>query len=192
LDSFDSELGRGPGGILNPQGASLLLAGVRTKPGPPTSYPALGSGRRFRTFNVIDDFSREALRIEIDTSLPSGRVIRALDELVELRGKPKRLRLDNGPELISHALAQWARDNLVELCFIQPGKPTQNALIERFNRTVRTEVLDRYIFNSMNEVRQMLEDWRHRYNHQRPHSALGGVPPARYAMAHSSTSSTSE
>jgi transposase InsO family protein len=72
LDSFDSELGRGPGGILNPQGASLLLAGVRTKPGPPTSYPALWSSRRFRTFNVIDDFSREALRIEIDTSLPSA------------------------------------------------------------------------------------------------------------------------
>jgi putative transposase len=153
---------------------------------------ALWSGRRFRTFNVIDGFSREALRIEIDTSLPSGRVIRALDELVELRGKPKRLRLDNGPELISHALAQWARDNLVELCFIQPGKPTQNALIERFNRTMRTEVLDRYIFNNMNEVRQMLEDWRHRYNHQRPHSALGGVPPARYAMANSHSSSTSE
>lgn len=153
---------------------------------------ALWSGRRFRTFNVIDDFSREALRIEIDTSLPSARVIRALNELVELRGKPKRLRLDNGPELISHALAQWARDNLIELCFIQPGKPTQNALIERFNRTMRTEVLDRYVFNSMIEVRQMLEDWRHRYNHLRPHSALGGVPPAKYAMAQSTPSSTSE
>lgn len=153
---------------------------------------ALWSGRRFRTFNVIDDFSREALRIEIDTSLPSARVVRALDELVEVRGKPRRLRLDNGPELISHALAQWARDHQVELCFIQPGKPTQNALIERFNRTLRTEVLDRYVFNSMNEVRQMLEDWRHRYNHQRPHSSLGGVPPARYAVAHSQSPSTSE
>jgi len=153
---------------------------------------ALWSGRRFRTFNVIDDCSREALRIEIDTSLPAARVIRALNELIEVRGKPKRLRLDNGPELISHALAQWARENMIELCFIQPGKPTQNALIERFNRTMRTEVLDRYVFNSMSEVRRMLEDWRHRYNHQRPHSALGGVPPARFAMAHSSPSSTSE
>lgn len=153
---------------------------------------ALWSGRRFRTFNVIDDYSREALRIEIDTSLPSGRVIRALDELIEVRGKPKRLRLDNGPELISSALAQWAKDNLIELSFIQPGKPTQNALIERFNRTMRTEVLDRYIFNNMNEVRQMLEDWRHRYNHQRPHSALGGIPPAHYAMTHSPQTSTSE
>lgn len=153
---------------------------------------ALWSGRRFRTFNVIDDFNREALRIEIDTSLPSARVIRALDELIEVRGKPKRLRLDNGPELVSRALAQWARQNMIELCFIQPGKPTQNALIERFNRTLRTEVLDRYVFNSMSEVRQMLEDWRDRYNHQRPHSALGGLTPTKYAMAYSSQSSTSE
>jgi hypothetical protein len=93
---------------------------------------------------------------------------------------------------LSHALAQWARDNLIEVCFIQPGKPTQNALIERFNRMMRTEVLDRYIFNSMTEVRQMIEDWRHRYNNQRPHSALGGLPLAKYAMAHSTSSSTSE
>lgn len=153
---------------------------------------ALWNGRRFRTFNVIDDYSREALRIEIDTSLPSGRVIRALNELLEVRGRPRRLRLDNGPELISTALAQWARDNAIELLFIQPGKPTQNALIERFNRTLRTEVLDRYIFTSMSEVRQMLEDWRYRYNHQRPHGALGGLPPARYAMAHLPNTSTSK
>jgi len=153
---------------------------------------ALWSGRRFRTFNVLDDCSREALRIEIDTSLPAARVIRALNELIEVRGKPKRLRLDNGPELVSHALAQWARDNLIELCFIQPGKPTQNALIDRFNRTMRTEVLDRYVFNTMSEVRRMLEDWRHRYNHQRPHSALGCVPPARFAIAHSTPPSTSD
>ena len=122
----------------------------------------------------------------------SDQVETSADELIELRSKPKRLRLDNGPELISQALADWAQKNSIELCFIQPGKPTQNALIERFNRTMRTEVLDRYVFESMSEVRQMLEDWRHRYNHQRPHSALGGVPPAAYAMAYSTQSSTSE
>ena len=143
---------------------------------------ALWSGRRFRTFNVIDDFNREALRIEIDTSLPAARVIRALDELIELRGKPKRLRLDNGPELVSLALQHWALGHGIALQFIQPGKPTQNAYIERFNRTYRTEVLDRYIFNSLTDVRTMTEDWRRRYNDERPHTALGDVPPARYGM----------
>jgi len=143
---------------------------------------ALWSGRRFRTFNVIDDYNREALRIEVDTSLPAARVVRALDELIELRGKPKRLRLDNGPELISVALGEWARNHRVELSFIQPGKPTQNAYIERFNRTYRTEVLDRYIFNSLTEVRTMTEDWRGRYNRERPHGALGDVPPSHYPM----------
>lgn len=143
---------------------------------------ALWSGRRFRTFNVIDDYNREALRIEIDTSLPAARVVRALNELIELRGKPKRLRLDNGPELISMALDQWAKDHDIALSFIQPGKPTQNAYIERFNKTYRTEVLDRYIFNSLTEVRTMTEDWRGRYNQERPHSALGDVPPSQYGV----------
>jgi putative transposase len=135
---------------------------------------ALWSGRRFRTFNVIDDFNRESLRIEIDTSLPAARIIRALDELIEL---------DNGPELVSVALRQWAFAHGIELQFIQPGKPTQNAYIERFNRTYRTEVLDRYIFNTLTDVRTMTEDWRKRYNEERPHTALGNVPPARYGMA---------
>lgn len=102
---------------------------------------ALWSGRRFRTFNVNDDFNRESMKIEVDTILPSSRVIRALDELVELRGAPQRLRLDNGPEFISAALKHWARHHRVELVHIQPGEPTQNAYIERFNRTFRTEVL---------------------------------------------------
>lgn len=152
----------------------------------------LWSGRRFRTFNVIDDFNRESLRIEIDTSLPSARVIKALDELVELRGAPQRIRLDNGPELISHALRDWAARNGVALVHIQPGKPTQNAYIERFNRSLRTEVLDRYVFTSLAEVRRMTEDWRHRYNHHRPHRSLGGLSPVRFAMAQSTTTSTSE
>jgi putative transposase len=151
---------------------------------------ALWSGRRLRTFNVNDDFNRESLRIEIDTSLPSRRVVRALDELVELRGAPRRLRLDNGPEFISAELRRWAERQGVEIVHIQPGKPTQNALIERFNRTYRTEVLNRYVFTSLAEVRRMTEDWRHRYNHHRPHSALGGLPPVRYAMAQSHSTST--
>lgn len=152
---------------------------------------ALWSGRRFRTFNVNDDYNRESLRIEIDTSLPAQRVIRALDELVEVRGMPQRLRLDNGPEFISTALKQWAQRRGVELIYIQPGKPTQNAYIERFNKTYRTEVLDCYVFTSLSEVRRMTEDWRRRYNHPRPHRALGGLPPVPYAMAESSRTSTS-
>ena len=153
---------------------------------------ALWSGRRFRTLNVNDDYNRESLHIEIDTSLPSQRVIRALDELLEVRGAPRRLRLDNGPEFISAALKQWAKQRGVELVHIQPGKPTQNAYIERFNKTYRTEVLDCYVFTSLSEVRRMTEDWRYRYNHHRPHRALGGLPPVPFAMAQSPQTSTSE
>lgn len=91
---------------------------------------ALWSGRRFRTFNVIDDYNREALKIEIDTSLPAIGVVRALDELIERRGKPRRLRFHNGPEFISAVLKDWATRNGIALVFIQPGKPTQNAYIE--------------------------------------------------------------
>lgn len=143
---------------------------------------ALWSGRRFRTFNVIDEFNREALRIEIDTSLPAARVVRALSELVEVRGAPNSIRLDNGPEFIAQALADWAASKGIALRHIQPGKPTQNAYVERFNRTYRTEVLDCYVFDSLQEVRDMTADWLHRYNHHRPHEALGRVPPVPYRV----------
>jgi putative transposase len=125
---------------------------------------ALWSGRRFRTFNVIDDVNREALRIEIDTSLPAKRIVRALDELIELRGKPAGLRIDNGPELVSDELGRWARRHGVALLFIQPGRPMQNGLIERFNRTYREEVLDCYGFETLYEVRRMTADWITRYH----------------------------
>jgi putative transposase len=143
----------------------------------------LWSGRRFRTFNVMDDYNREALRIEIDISLPAARVIRALDEIIEARGKPQQLRLDNGPELVSDALAEWSKRRGVRLHFIQPGKPTQNALIERFNRTVRTEVLDCYLFTTLGEVRRMTADWLRRYNEDRPHESLGNLTPREYLVA---------
>lgn len=104
-------------------------------------HDALTCGRRFRTFNVVDDFNREALAIEIDLNIPAQRVVRVLDRIVANRGYPLKMRMDNGPELISLALAQWAEDHGVMLEFIKPGKPTQNAFIERFNRTYRTEIL---------------------------------------------------
>lgn len=97
------------------------------------------------------------------------------------RGYPKRLRIDNGPELISKTLADWAEEHLVELAFIQPGKPTQNAYIERFNRTYREAVLDAYLFHTVEEVQALTEDWLEEYNAIRPHAALGNVPPYHYA-----------
>ena len=146
---------------------------------------ALWSGRRFRTLNVIDDFNREVLRIEIDTSLPAQRIVRALDELIEIRGKPAALRLDNGPELISDALERWARRQGIERLFIQRGRPMQNGLIERFNRTYREEVLDCYVFETLGEVRRMTAEWMSRYNERRPHEALGDLSPRQYLMAQS-------
>ncbi len=107
---------------------------------------ALVTGRKYRTFNVIDDFNREALCIAIDTSLPAARVIRELDQLIAWRGKPERLRMDNGPEFIEHAMQEWAASRGIAFTYIQPGMPMQNGLIERFNKTYRTEVLNAWIF----------------------------------------------
>jgi putative transposase len=146
---------------------------------------ALWSGRRFRTFNVLEDFNREALRIEIDTNLPARRVVRALDELVELRGAPAVLRVDNGPEFMSDQLQAWARRHGVEIRFIQPGRPMQNGFVERFNRTYRQEVLDCYVFETLAEVRQMTAEWITRYNEIRTHESLGNLSPRQYLMAKS-------
>ena len=134
-------------------------------------------GRRFRTLNIVDDFSREALAIEIDVGLSAERVQRVLDRVVAWRGYPSKLRMDNGPEFISTTLADWAEEHTVELEFIQPGKPTQNAYIERFNRTYRDEVLNMYVFKTLSEVRTITEEWLDQYNEERPHKALGDLTP---------------
>lgn len=141
---------------------------------------ALWCGRRFRTFNVVDDHNREALWIEIDLNLPASRVIRSLDRIAAWRGYPQKLRMDNGPELVSVALAQWAERHQIQLEFIQPGKPTQNAYIERFNRTYREEVLDFYIFRTLNEVREITDRWLKQYNEERPHQSLGDLTPLEF------------
>lgn len=142
---------------------------------------ALYRGRRFRTLNVIDDGVREVLSIVIDTSIPSGRVVRTLDQIVEWRGKPQALRLDNGPEMISDTLARWCEANQVELRFIQPGKPNQNAYVERFNKTYRNEVLDAYLFSDLSQVRAITDNWLRIYNEERPHKSLGRVTPAMFS-----------
>lgn len=138
-------------------------------------------GRRFRTFNVMDDFNRQVLAVEVDTSLSSSRVVRSLDQLKAYRGLPKRIRVDNGPEFRSGRFTDWAESNGVEVAYIQPGKPTQNAFIERLNGTYRREVLDCYAFGSLDEVRQITEDWMQTYNTIRPHQALNGISPRAYA-----------
>jgi len=138
---------------------------------------SLQDGRKFRTLNVLDDYIREALGIEIDFSLPAKRVTRLLDQLVAKRGKPKRLRSDNGPEFISHELQHWCGINDVALLWIQPGKPTQNAYIERFNGTFRREVLNANTFSSVTKVRRVVDEWLVEYNTERPHQALGFMTP---------------
>lgn len=143
-------------------------------------------GRRFRTFNLVDDFNREALAIEVDLNLPSARVIRVLERAVAWRGYPAKLRMDNGPEFISAALAEWAEDHGIELEFIQPGKPTQNSYIERFNRTFRDEILNMYVFRTLNEVREISENWMREYNEERPHDSLGDLTPWEYLAKHQS------
>ena len=147
------------------------------------------SGQRFRTFNVLDDYSREVLAIEVDTNLPTARIIRVLERIAAWRGYPAKLRMDNGPEFISVQLAGWAEQHGVELEFIQPGKPTQNPYAERFNRTFRDEILSFYVFSRLSEVREIVDNWIFEYNEHRPHESLGNLIPAEFALKHADNSS---
>jgi putative transposase len=142
---------------------------------------SLANGRTIRTLNILDDFNREALWIEVDSSLPAERVVRVLEMLIAWRGAPQQIRMDNGPELISQRLESWSQQQHITLVHIQPGKPAQNAYIERFNRTFREDVLDAYSFSSLSEVREVAEQWVEEYNAIRPHEALQGQTPYQYA-----------
>ena len=130
--------------------------------------------------NVIDDYNREVLAIETDTSIPALRVIRVLERLKETRGLPAMIRSDNGPEFISDKLDAWCKDHKIQLVFIQPGKPMQNGFIERLNGSIRSELLNAYVFRTLSEVRDMADRWRQDYNHNRPHDALGNLTPTEY------------
>jgi putative transposase len=151
---------------------------------------SLYGGRRFRVLNVIDEGNREALAIEIGTSIPSARVIRLLEDLVDLHGRPSMLRVDNGPELTAADFSDWCEERAIEIGYIQPGKPDQNAYIERFNRSYRGDVLDAYVFGSISEVRLVTEEWLEDYNRERPHDSLGGVPPLTFLPRHEPAEST--
>lgn len=140
----------------------------------------LWDGRKVRLLNIADDFNREILHIETDLSLPALRVIRVLEYLKEFKGLPHMIRVDNGPEFISHKLDEWSRKNKVTLIFIQPGKPTQNAFIERSNGNIRRELLDAHIFYSVKDLRTKAEEWMHDHNHARPHKALNYQTPIKF------------
>jgi putative transposase len=141
----------------------------------------LTNGRKFRTFNVIDDFNRECLTIEADTSLPSARVMHSLEVIAEERGYPKYIRSDNGPEFISHSFRRFCCSHRIRHRRIEPGKPQQNSYIERFNRSYREDILDMYAFKNLRQVRDLTCDWVIEYNHDRGHDSLGGKSPIEYA-----------
>lgn len=140
-------------------------------------HDSLWDGRAYRLLNVMDDYNRQVLRIEVDTSLPSQRVIRVLEQLEQSRGLPEMIRVDNGPEFISHKLDAWCKERAILLAYIEPGKPTQNAYIERLNGSLRRELLNAYVFRTLDEVRARTRTWQIDYNHHRPHKSLGYRTP---------------
>lgn len=141
---------------------------------------SMASNRKFRTFNVIDDSTREVLAIEVDTSIAAQRVIRTLNRIIERQGKPFAIRVDNGPEFTAIAFTLWAKEQGIAIQYIQPGKPMQNGFIERFNRIYRESILDAYLFFELNEVRQLTEEWMEEYNERRPHESLGNRTPSEW------------
>jgi putative transposase len=143
-------------------------------------HDQLFDGRRFRLLTLVDNFTRESLAIEVDRSLGGRHVVEVLQRVSQKRQLPKTIRVDNGPEFTSKILDQWAYLNGVELDFIRPGKPTENALIESFNGRVREECLNENWFLSIADAREKVETWRQHYNHDRPHRALGTLSPAEF------------
>jgi len=137
-------------------------------------------GRPFRTLNVIDEGNREALRIECGTSIPSARLVRVMNQLIEVYGQPQAIRMDNGPEMTSTSFTEWAETQGIQLLYIEPGKPNQNPFVERFNKSFRDEVLDANLFNSISEAQAAADDWLIDYNEYRPHESLGDVRPLAF------------
>ena len=147
-------------------------------------HDQLSDGRSFRLFDVLDDVNREGLGVEVDLSLPSARVIRSLEQIIEWRGRAAVIRYDNGPEYLSEAIRDWARSQDIPLEHIQPGKPQQNADVERYNRTVRYDGLSQTLFDSIAEVQESATRWLWTYKHERPNMAIGGITPIqKLAMA---------
>jgi putative transposase len=144
----------------------------------------LWAGKPFRTFNIIDDFNREVLNITIAKSITSERVIEELTKLIEWRGLPMSIRVDNGPEFIAQALQDWCahEERKIELVFIQKGKPNQNGFIERLNKTFREDILDSYIFDTTQQAQDYANQWICMYNNERPHESLNNMPPTDFLL----------
>jgi putative transposase len=142
----------------------------------------LACGKAFRSFNLLDDFNREALNITIDTSLSSKGVIREVNNLIDWRGKPEKIRVDNGPQFIAEAMKEWTKERQITLVFIQKGKPYQNGLVERFNRTYREEVLDHFLFDNLKQTQALTNAWMWTYNNERPHGGLKYHTPTEFLL----------
>ncbi|MCR4813143.1 MAG: IS3 family transposase [Bacteroidales bacterium] len=143
---------------------------------------SLECGRKFRVLNIIDDFDRSAVAQEIAISIPAARLIRTLEKVVWTTGKPSSIRCDNGPEFISGIFQEWCKANDINLLYTQPGHPTQNSYIERFNGSYRRAVLDAYIFRTLDDVRKIIEEWKNEYNENRPNDSLGDMSPREYKL----------
>ena len=143
-------------------------------------HDSLYNGRQIRILNIIDDYNREALFVEAHFSYPGQRVVRALEILEMERGLPEQIRVDNGPEFLSKVFKNFCENNGIRINYIQPGKPNQNAYIERFNRLYREDILDAYLFKNIDQVNQLSDNWKHDYNHKHPHKSLGYKSPINF------------
>jgi putative transposase len=171
--------GRGPGELANGPDEVWSLDFVSD---------CTAQSRRLKLLTIVDTFTRESLAIEVDTSISGERVARVLDRVIGERGaQPDEIVMDNGPEMTSRALDQWAYERGVRLRFIAPGKPVQNCFIESFNGRLRDECLNQHWFWSLTDARQIIETWRLDYNRARPHSALGGLTPEEYRLGTTTT-----
>jgi len=144
-------------------------------------------GKRLRILAVMDEFTRECLALLVDRSITSEKVVDLLDWLFLIYGTPQYLRSDNGPELVAHKVQDWLAAVGCQTIYISPSSPWENAYIESFIGKFRKECVDRYLFHTLEETRNTIEDWRQEYNHYRPHSALGYLPPSAFAAQHSQT-----
>lgn len=140
---------------------------------------ALNTGRKIRILNIMDDCTRESLAAHADYSIAGEGVVEVLQQITQQRGKPNQIRVDNGPEFLSKAFTGWCNQEGITIKYIQPGKPTRNAYIERLNRTFREDVLDAYIFENLEQLRMLCDEWQHQYNHYHPHQSLNKRTPVK-------------